>query len=454
LALNTELIETLNRKIRQQPVNDCDEGEEMELKKSCIDIFQALLEGQGRKTAVYERMLSVIHVDVILVLCQGQLSLESGERDGEDGDKNTSGKGGEIEESDESVELRTESLVLMQMLIDFRPTLKDELGLGNEFDKLGNDSIACIEVVWRGELQRRFFHIPDICLALAKSTKDNFILHVKRASPEDKLYGLLEATKDMYREVLHQQLLKSYKVDAIFSRTNHDRTTWANFYIVLCINLLFVFFYTTEHVDCESAGLYDSTLTYIYQYQNQTTSQYYQIGSACTSVLLNEPYVDLVILGLNVILIAGAIFSLVNSLVVRAPVNFQSYQEAGNGTLKSILYTALNFSTLYYSFYLVIAMAGLLYHPMLSFLLLDFITMSPTSQGVLRAVSDPWKQILMTLVLLFIIIYIFAMFEVSTIDYFALVSLLILNTSASSFSSLLMQIISRCPSPITTFAVS
>lgn len=406
MALNTELIETLNRKIRQQPVNDCDEGEEMELKKSCIDIFQALLEGQARKTAVYERMLSVIHVDVILVLCQGQTSSGGGE--GEEGENS----GGDEEESDESVELQTESLVLMQMLIDFRPGLKEELGLGEEFTKLGGDSIACIEVVWRGELQRRFFHIPDICNALAKSTKDTFILQVKRASPEDKLFGLLESTKDMYREVVHQQLLKEYKVDAIFSRTNHDRTTWANFYIVLIINVLFVIFYTTQHVDCETKGLYDSTLMYVYQYQNATTSAYFELGTACTNVLITEPWIELVITGLNIILIGGSIFSLVNVLVVRAPVLFQYYQVTGYGLLKSIFYTALNFSTLYYSLYLIIAMAGLLYHPMVSFLLLDFITMSPTSQGVLRAVSDPWKQILMTLVLLFIIIYIFAMFEV------------------------------------------
>ncbi len=413
LALNTELIETLNRKIRQQPVNDCDEGEEMELKKSCIDIFQALLEGQARKTAVYERMLSVIHVDVILVLCQGHAS--SGGSEGEEGEN-----GGEEEDSDESVELQTESLVLMQMLLDFRPSLKEELGLGEEFTKLGGDSIACIEVVWRGELQRRFFHIPDICKALAKSTKDNFILHVKRISPEDKLYGLLQSTKDMYREVVHQQLLKEYKVDAIFSRTNQDRMTWANFYIVLTINILFVVFYTTQHADCASKGLYDSTIMYVYQYQNATTYAYYELGSACTNVLIREPWIELVITGLNIILIFGSIFTLANVVVVRAPVLFQYYQTTGKGLLQTIFYTASNFSTLYYLSYLLIAMSGLMYHPMLSFLLLDFITMSPTSQGVLRAVSDPWKQILMTLVLLFIIVYIFAMFEVICDFYYLL----------------------------------
>lgn len=133
-AFNTELIETLNRKLRQQPLNDCDLDEELELKKGCIDILQALLEGQGRKTAIYERMLSVIHIDVILVLCQGGSTVAF--------------KDPNEEESEEVIELKTESLVLLQMLTDFRPSLKVEYGLDDDFMKTVADTVACIEVVW------------------------------------------------------------------------------------------------------------------------------------------------------------------------------------------------------------------------------------------------------------------------------------------------------------------
>ncbi|KAJ1430198.1 hypothetical protein B484DRAFT_396043, partial [Ochromonadaceae sp. CCMP2298] len=68
-------------------------------------------------------------------------------------------------------------------------------------------------------------------------------VQVKRATAEDKLYGLLEAAKDMYREIKHQQFLARLGVDNLFSRTNQIRATWGAFALVLAINILFVLFY-------------------------------------------------------------------------------------------------------------------------------------------------------------------------------------------------------------------
>jgi hypothetical protein len=48
--------------MRAKVVADCVYEEELELKKTAIDIFQGLLEGQAKKAAVYERVLSVIHL--------------------------------------------------------------------------------------------------------------------------------------------------------------------------------------------------------------------------------------------------------------------------------------------------------------------------------------------------------------------------------------------------------
>ncbi len=384
-ALNTELVETLNRIIRQRPVHDCNEMQELELKKAAIDIFQALLEGQARKTAVYERILSVIHVDVILVLCRGSET-----------ERIAIGK--VKEESEESVKLRTESLVLMQMLTDFRPSLKNELNIDEDVSKLTGDSVACIELVWRGELQRRFFYIPKICSALAKSTKDSFVLNVKRASPEDKLYGLLEASKEMYREILHQQVLKSYHLDNVFCRTNLDRVIWLNFYVVCCINILFIVYLGTEDAACSKSD------DFVLEYTGQDRS--------CTSVVIGNQSVKLAILLLNVALIYGAAFALLSSLLVRAPVHYQAHKEKRFHWANCLLYTALEFSSIYYFAYLGMAVMGLVYHPLLAFLLLDFITMSPTSQGVLQAVFKPRRQILMTVILTCIIVYIFAVYSV------------------------------------------
>ena len=414
-ALNTELIETLNRKIRQRPVNDCDEIEEIELKKGAIDIFQALLEGQARKTAVYERMLSVIHIDVILVLCTGE---ETSHGDGEDKEE-------EEEESDESVELRTESLVLLQMLTDFRPTLKKEMGIEADLTKAVGTSVACIEVVWRGELQRRFFHVPDICRLLAKSTKDHFIANVNRTSAEDKLYGLLEATKEMYREILHQQLLTDYKVDKVFSRTNQDRATWLTFYMVLVMNILFTLFYHAVRVDCADIND-DAAIVYIPSVggddDGDDDAPAIPLDDAaltpyCTEITLAHPAVVITVQVLNYALIALSFFVLLQYLVVRVPVNYQWHIHAEpDRAVKAALYTALDPVTIYYFFYLVIAVIGLQYHVALTFLLLDFISKSPTTQSVLRAVWNPRKQLFMTAVLAFIVTYVFSMYYVSQLS--------------------------------------
>eukprot|EP01038_Epipyxis_sp_PR26KG_P007796 gene7796-10591_t len=408
-ALNTELIETLNRMIRQRPVNDCDESEEIELKKSAIDIFQGLLEGQGNKTAIYERMLSVIHIDVIQVLCSGNDELNGDEQINNENNNSNNNINIDkvVEESEEAIELRTESLVLMQMLTDFRPTLRKELNLDDE-DTDGtkassanslNDSVACVELVWRGELQRRFFHVPDICCALAKSTKDHFIANVRRHSPEDKLYGLLAASKEMYREILHQNTLNYYGLDKICSRTALDRITWTSFYVVLALNVLFIFSYSANY-NCPE-------IIYLNEYYaNQAGPE------ICPSIVkLNNHIIRNVTNALIYLLIFLSFCSVVMYFIVRVPVNYRTYIENGKGVFWSILYTARDAMTLYYLIYLGLALYGAVEHAVLSILLLDFILKSPTAQGVLKAVYNPRKQIFMTLVLTGIILYIFSFYE-------------------------------------------
>ena len=88
---------------------------------------------------------------------------------------------GEIIEPDEELDedtatLHAECLVLLQMLLDFKPSLATELGIADRIKDTGAN-IASVEVIWRGELQRRFFQIPKICadfqkLSLSKNQND------------------------------------------------------------------------------------------------------------------------------------------------------------------------------------------------------------------------------------------------------------------------------------------
>ena len=107
LACETLLIETLNRIMRNHPVEDCDEGEEIELQMTAIDIFQGLLEGQADKVAVYEKVLSVLHLDAIQTLAMP---------DDPDYDP--------ANDSEDMNGLRIQCMVFLQMLCDFKPELK------------------------------------------------------------------------------------------------------------------------------------------------------------------------------------------------------------------------------------------------------------------------------------------------------------------------------------------
>merc|ERR1711998_764162 len=87
--------------VKKESGEEDEEDDEIELKKTIIDIFQGLLEGQGKKITIYEKMLSVLHIDVIVYFALGD--------EGEDRSKLSEGQ----------LELNSECLVLLQMFCDF-----------------------------------------------------------------------------------------------------------------------------------------------------------------------------------------------------------------------------------------------------------------------------------------------------------------------------------------------
>ena len=203
-ALNTELLEALNRVLRAKIVNDCIPDEEVEMKKTGLDILQGLLEAQLHPSVVYDRVLSVLHMDVILMM--SNLS-QSGKDAGDESDKKEA-----TEVSEEEALLHTESVVLLQMLCDYKPQLRDELGLSVDPSDIAKSGTASVEIVWNGVLQRRFFHIPDICADLAKTSMDKLVEEIDRSSAENKLIDFIARSHNLYREVKHQQVLREKKM--------------------------------------------------------------------------------------------------------------------------------------------------------------------------------------------------------------------------------------------------
>lgn len=372
-ALNTFLIEVMNKQLRAEGGKDSVLEQELELKKSCIDIFQALLEGQGQKKDVYDRVLSVVHIDIIFLMASPE-AVESIENPSDD-------------LLQIAQELRTESLVLLQMLCNYRPSIREELGI--EEDAFKEDSTTTsVEVLWRGELQRRFFHIPDLCSYLAESSRTNFVLKVDRKLQENKLQGLQETARIFYMEMKHQEMLVSYGLSAIFSRTNQDRASMYCFILAFVVNLLMIIFY--------AAG--------------DGTPHMSNAGNISVFVL-------------NIILIVFATFSFVLLLIVRSPViyetNYGNVQTKYEGSssrelvLRAILMTTLDSSTMYSAIYLGFCIGGLFNQLLLSFLLLDVLTKSSYASEIVTAVANPARTLTAATIVMFICTYIVSFFVVS-----------------------------------------
>jgi hypothetical protein len=355
-ALSTELVETLNRLNRARLGED--KENEIHLKRTSIDILQALLEGQGDESVVYDRVLSVVHLDIINIMSKKFLTNNA-------------------IPSLEEVELQTECVILLQMFCTYRPSLFDELGISRNVEDIVGSGTAMIEVVWRGDIHRRFFHVPPVCEFLAKSSKDKLIENVDRSSPENKLIDFLERSHVLYREVKHQEYLTNKGLSQIFNRVVQNRATWINFILSLVNNGIFLMkYYGDETGTPQIPELYDNISTYI-----------------------------------NAAQVAVASFTFILWIAVSSPVTYEGHIAEGMNTWNAIFHTAMEPLTMYYVFYLSLCFLGLFVNNYFcSLQLLDIIVKDSTTRAVLEAIVTPAKQLLMAAILEIFVIYIFAFY--------------------------------------------
>ncbi|KAK3280858.1 hypothetical protein CYMTET_11329 [Cymbomonas tetramitiformis] len=377
-ALETELIETLNRMLRATPTRDCEDDHEDSLKELVLSIFQGLLEGQTQDTGsnVYDRVLSVLHFDVLHMLALGTAN-------GADLDV--------LSPIFSMTTTQTESLVLMQMLLNYRPSLRDLLGprrcaemddlLGKGVDVQDDvkPTVASVEVVWNGVLQRRFFHVPEICHDLSEASKAAFVEMVDRSSQESKLSDFIVQARDMYLEILHQQRLKSWHVARLFSRQNQNRSTWMGFLLCCTINSLLLTYESKGYCKEGKAGVRNGELPVMHsEIRNIDFAGYdHDHHSQIHCVYLSD--------------------------------EVENLKARGNSPPYSLARAFLDPLTVYYFWYQVMAVMAVYKSDLFStFLLLDIIVKNSTTRAVVRAVYVPRKQLSMTMLLGVFVIYIFS----------------------------------------------
>ena len=385
-ALNTELIEALNRLLRAKAVRDCLVIEELNLKFIAIKIFLALIEGRTKDSLddqkVYERLLSVIHLDVIEMMAYPESVMSSVDNPS-------------LEEV--NVRLSVCSLVFLEALLDFDPSLAIHLDSSKSHEDVQGANITSIEMVWNNKLQRRFFNIPEICFDLAKSSKDQLVEEIGRDNLESTLNDFLLRARELYREIKHQEQLGKWGLSGVFSKTNQDIMFKFVYFVSFILNMVVLAFYA-----------YDENL------------------------VLGVPQdIQPVVLGLAIAQVTLSALSLILYLVVRAPVMYGSLREDGHETLTAVVLTLMDFKTIYTLLYLGVSILGcVLHYAWLPVLLLDIIDKSSTARDVLMAVAQPFVPLMMTLMIIVCVCYIYAFMIFtqfsSVINYYP-------NTSTNSY---------------------
>ena len=182
------------------------------------------MEGFLRSSAVFDRLMSSIELNVLSVL------LMPGEEDAHD-----------------VLEFGFTSIEAKYMV--FLSCLEKKV----YFDGLHSSSIVkcqeCIrfvEVFWQGSTHRVYFKKPKILEDVSGDYLSKFD-EIDGASQEDKLGGFLAMVKALHIEAKHQQLLKHYGLSYMWSRRYY--LSWLMFVIGVVINVMLLKYYNRSKED-------------------------------------------------------------------------------------------------------------------------------------------------------------------------------------------------------------
>ena len=354
-VLHTDLLVALNRLMRSsRPSQDFSAQWRADidvLKEYVIDVLRACIEGLPEGSVVVERVQTAIEVNVLNVLIIPSVTDEYG------------------------VSINVKELTRLQAkYLVFLRTLNDKNAEmpPNALARIEEDT-ASIEVVWEQKLYRHYFHIPEIAQDLSQSSKAIIIEQMNCISQECKLKDFIKHVRDLYREAVHQQTLKSYGISNVWHFVG--TLSWVMFANVIAMNILL----TAYYVQGPHGGI------------------------------LLPNHISDVLFALNVIHIVFSSIILVVAIIVRVPVSYSAYRAKGHGAAVAFLRAITGKLPLWYFCYLAVSVLALLRsYLFLSVLLLDFIVSDSTSRDVLYAVVIPARQLLSTFIMMVVALYITA----------------------------------------------
>jgi len=268
--------------------------------------------------------------------------------------------------------------------------------------------VGYVEINRRGELEGHLFPIPWKCKYVTPSTKNSLIVDVNRSSHQEKIEDFLHRIVHCKREMVHQQLLYCSKTFKIFS------SRWSLFgktayYLALFINLLLLMSIQKSDFSDLKKHLVAFTVIAILGILQCLTYM------ACFFFNLVEYYPQALLKGIPLPREFEMDFfpTLENSDSLLMDGVHKTLQSGGEKDYTTQLQIKLkevifNFDLYYqYSYFLISIIA--IYEPVFyPFVLLDMIKQTPELVNVLKSVTQNFRQLVLTLWLGVIIIFLFS----------------------------------------------
>ena len=268
------------------------------------------------------------------------------------------------------------------------------------FSLRGNDHLGSLEVVWRGQLQRRLFSIPRICHHIPGSAKGRFVDNVERDSHESKLLGLLASSTDIYAQVLHLNYINCIGLELYFNSKFQELGAWCILSLFTAINFVMLVQYHTIGLNCEY-------------------SEDDEIKSCSDSGLRMADRMKTTIFVFLLACSVLALYTVLTIFVIRSPVNFYLVEIVSlRDYIRPFAATFTDPIMVYYSvlsIFIILSIDVVVLRP---FLLLDIVVKFDTVKGVVEAVVYPWKQLLIAASVMFCIQFVTGFFVVSILIRF------------------------------------
>jgi hypothetical protein len=161
--------------------------------------------------------------------------------------------------------LQIQILILLRMFLDSNPNLLNEHAVLHRLKDMLATEICSVEIVWRNNLQRRYFHIPQqLHNIIGKATRKKILSAIDIASEENKLVDFMQRVHEVYLELTWQEYLAHLGINHLLTREIQNRATWLSFSLALAINIIFLLDYSYQpHENCRGRSPRSLDLIYI-----------------------------------------------------------------------------------------------------------------------------------------------------------------------------------------------